>query len=139
MLYEIATIAGKEFKLRLGAQDCVDVEKRLGKSVLDVLLAMAPADIPEDGKPDMSSLKGMSTPKVGEICIILHGAMQQYQHGITLDQVYRLYDEHIEAGGIYNDFIEIIQKVLEVSGFLPKAAKDAAAETAETAENKPEA
>jgi hypothetical protein len=125
MLYEIVTIAGKEFKLRLGAQDCADVEKRLGKSVLDVLLAMAPDEMPADGKSEtMGNLKGMSTPKVGEVCIIIHGAMQKFQHGTTLDQIYDLYDEHIDKGGSYNDFFDIIYRILEVSGFLPKRAAE---------------
>ena len=124
MLYTIATIAGKEYKLRLGAQDCVDVEKRLGKSVLDVLLAMAPDDLQADGNPEsVHNLHGMLTPKVGDICIILHGSMQKYQHGIALNDVYDLYDEHIDGGGSYNDFFEIISKILEVSGFLPKKAE----------------
>lgn len=124
MLYALATIAGKEYKLRLGAQNTVDVEKRLGKSVLDVLLAMAPDALEANGTPDASrmSLKGLSTPRVGDLCTILHASMQKYQHGVTLQQVFDLYDEHIDQGGSYEDFIGVLYDILEVSGFLPKAA-----------------
>lgn len=121
MLYTLAKIAGKEYKLRLGAQDAADVEKRLGRSALDVLLAMAP----EDMDPNNMSLKGMATPRVGDLCIILHGAMQKYQHGITLPQVFDLYDEHIDQGGSYEDFIGVLKDILEVSGFLPRGAQEA--------------
>lgn len=118
MLYTTAKIAGKEYKLRLGAQDAADVEKRLGKSVLDVLLAMAPEN-PEDA----SSMKGVSTPCVGDLCTILHGAMQKYQHGTTLAQVFGLYDKHIDQGGRYEDFIGMLKDILEVSGFLPRGVE----------------
>lgn len=117
MLYITETIAGKDYKLRLGAQNCVDVEKKLGKSVLDVLLAMAPN---EEG----GSVKGIAAARINEICIILQGAMQRYQHGITLENVFDLYDEHIDQGGTYEDFIKYINDVLEVSGFLSKTAEE---------------
>lgn len=138
MLYVTETIAGKEYKLRLGAQNIADIEKKLGKSVLDVLLSMAPDDM-NAGNAESVNIKGMSTPKVGEICIILHGAMQKYQHGTTIEQVYDLYDEHIDAGGSYMDFFGIFNDVLEVSGFLPKKTAAEAAVKTETAVNVPEA
>ena len=124
MPYVLETIAGKEYKLRLGARDAADVEKRLGRSALDVLLAMAPAQIPDidPDNPDLAKIpvKTMSMPGVGDICVILHGALQKYQHGISLNDVYDLFDAHIDGGGNYDDFIGILSDVLEVSGFLPR-------------------
>lgn len=120
MLYTTAKIASKEYKLRLSAQNCADVEKRIGKSVLDVLLAMAPDTVSADS--NSIGIKGTSMPHVDDICTILHGAMQKFQHGISLNDVYDLYDDHIDQGGTYNDFVGYINDTLVVSGFLAKEA-----------------
>lgn len=136
MPYVLETIAGTEYKLRLGARDAADVEKRLGRSALDVLLAMAPAQMPDSldpANPDLSqiSVNSMSMPGVGDICVILHGSMQKYQHGITLDKVYDLFDAHIDQGGCYDDFIGILSDVLTVSGFLSKKSDPEEEESSE--------
>ena len=123
MLYSTFTVGDKEYKLRLTAQSTVDVERQLGKSVLDVLLSMAPDNL-SGADPENVSLKGMSMPRVGDIVIILHGALQKYQHSMTLPDTYALYDAYIDAGGSYNDFFEVLQGILQVSGFLSKAAQE---------------
>jgi hypothetical protein len=129
MLYTIITVGNTEYKLRLTAQTTVDVEKKLGKSVLDVLLRMAPKGA-QDG--NTNDITGMSMPFVSDIVTILHGSLGKYQHGITLDTTYELYDNYIDAGGSYMDFFGILQEILQVSGFLPKAV-EAPQETAEQA------
>ena len=137
MLYTTATIAGKEYKLRLGAQDCIDVERRLGKSALDVFLQMAPKGASPDASPDELDLKTIAMPHVEDLCIILCGAMQRFQHGMTLPEMLKLYDAHIESGGGYNDFIPIVRDVLEVSGYIPKEEKKNESAAEDAAENPP--
>lgn len=127
MLYTTLKVGNKEYKLRLDAQRSVEVEKQLGKHPLDVLLAMAPKGAQDGSTNDIT---GMSMPFVGDICIILHGALQKYQHEIDLPKTYDLYDDYIDAGGSYMDFFGILQEILQVSGFLPKAV-EAPQETAE--------
>jgi hypothetical protein len=111
----------KTYKLRLTAQRSVDLEKKLGKSVLSVLMDMAPDGIDANG--GTSQLKSISMPLVGDIVMILHASLQKFQHDIDIDKAYDIYDEYIDAGGSYMDFFEILRNVLEVSGFLPKKAK----------------
>jgi hypothetical protein len=84
----------------------------------------------QDG--NTNDITGMSMPFVSDIVTILHGSLGKYQHGITLDTTYELYDNYIDAGGSYMDFFGILQEILQVSGFLPKAV-EAPQETAEQA------
>jgi hypothetical protein len=125
MLFATETIAGKEFKLRLGAQEATNVEHALGKSALDVFLHMAPSGTAPGASAAEMDIKTVSMPYLQDLCVILCGAMQRYHHGMTLKNVYDLYDEHIDAGGSYNDFIPMVEDVLEVSGYLPKQKPDA--------------
>jgi hypothetical protein len=137
MLYKEFTVGDKTYKLRLSARRCVEVEKKLGKSILSVLMDMAPDGMTADGGSDISQIKNVSLPLVGDIVTILHGSLQKFQHEITLDDTYDIYDNYIDAGGSYLDFFEILNGVLEVSGFLPKKAEaeaEAKQEAKETAD-----
>lgn len=121
--FTTATIAGKEYKLRLSALACVQTEKALGKSVLDVLLAMSPKGTVSSADLSGVSVSSLSMPFLGDLLTIIHGSMQKYQHGTSLKDVYDLYEDHIDQGGSYEDFIPILTDILAVSGFLPKAAQ----------------
>lgn len=126
MIYKEFKVGEKVYKLRLSAAACVETEKQLGKSILSVLMDMAPDKQPTGKGSGIAELKTMSLPLVGDIVTILHGALQKFHHEMTLAKTYDLYDEYIDAGGSYMDFFTILQDVLQVSGFLPKAATLAA-------------
>lgn len=113
MLYTTLQIGNKEYKLRLPAKAAVDVERKLGKSILSIF---------GDGK--MSDL-----PTTETLVTVLHGCLQTYEHGITLDQAYEIYDAYIENGGSYAGMIKELVEVMRVSGFFkaaPAGAKKAA-------------
>jgi hypothetical protein len=137
MLYTILQVGDKEYKLRLSAQSTIDVEKQLGKSVLDVLLGLAPEGMSADSDPKHINVKGISMPFVGDIVTILHGSLQKYQHGFKLSDTYALYDDYIDAGGSYQDFFGILQDILKVSGFLPEGAEKAPEAAPEIPEGEP--
>ena len=63
---------------------------------------------------------------------ILHAAIQQYQHGITLDDVYDIYDEFVDEGHNITDLVPIIYEVFKVSGYCGQAeeAKESEAKNA---------
>jgi hypothetical protein len=140
MLYSTLKVGEKEYKLRLTAQSSVEVEKQLGKSVYDMVLGIAPESMNTSSTKEDISIRGMSMPLISNIVTILHGSLQRYQHSVTLDDTYDIYDEYIDAGGSYMDFFEILMNVLKVSGFLPQEAKaEAAAARGTEQENSPEA
>lgn len=99
-------VGTKELKLRLGAQQIVAVERKLGTSILTVLV--------EAGN-------GQTMMQLEKLLIILHGALQKYEHGYTMESVYDLYDEFVEEGGSFMDLVEKLADLLTVSGFFNKA------------------
>ena len=102
MRYTEFKVGDKEYKLRLGAADMVNIEKKLGSSVLDIFM------------------KEGQIPTMDELLLVLHGSMQKFNHGITLKDIYDIYDEYIDEGGSFEDLIETIIDVFEVSGFFKK-------------------
>lgn len=88
-------VGEETYRLRLDTAKIIEVERTLGKSLLN-----ASAD---------TSLTSILT--------ILHGAIQRYQHGITIQEIYKIYDRYVSAGGSMFEVLDIIMKVLENAGF----------------------
>lgn len=115
MRYTTIEFAGKEFKLRLGAAQIMELEKHLGgRNPLDVL---------------MMAEKG-SLPSLTATLRILHAAMQRFHHGITFQDVANLYDEYVESGNSYIDLIPNLLEVFKVSGFFKVAETETENKTA---------
>ena len=49
---------------------------------------------------------------------ILHAALQQYNHGITLNDAFDIFDEFLADGHTMMDFIPVILDVYRVSGLI---------------------
>ena len=106
MLYTTFSAGGKEYKLRLDTMNVVALEKRLGKNPLAIFGA-----------------DGDLIPTVTEMIYILHASLQPYQHNISLNDTYALYDVWLTDGHIMSDFIPIILDIYRCSGLL-KAEDD---------------
>ncbi|OMF54820.1 hypothetical protein BK138_16090 [Paenibacillus rhizosphaerae] len=118
MLYATLTVGSQEYKLRLSAKVAVDVERKLGgKSLLSLF-----------GEGNLNDLPG-----VEPLIAVLHGSLQAYEHGITLDKAYEIYDQYIEDGGSYVGLIQVLIEVLKVSGFF-KGAPEKPGTTAQATE-----
>lgn len=102
MKYTELKVGDKEYKLRLTAGEMVNLEKKIGGNVLEIFMS-------KDKIPSME-----------ELLIVLHGALQKFHHNITLKDVYDIYDEYVDNGNTFEDLIEVIIDVLEVSGFFKK-------------------
>ena len=100
MLYSEIKIGEKDLKLRLDARSCVDLERKLGKSPLAIFMQ-------ED----------KALPTLEELITILHGSLQKYNKGFTLEKTYDLYDLYVEEGNTFTDFIPVIMEIFKVSGF----------------------
>lgn len=103
MLYTTVKIKEHEYKLRLNAKNAVQLERKLGKHPLSVLM----------------DLQGEQLPKIEDIITILHASLQCYQHEITEDNTYDIYDEFTEEHGI-EDVINLIVEIYKTAGFIPK-------------------
>lgn len=114
-MYKTLTVKGREYKLRLSAQSFVELEKKLGASVLDALSF-------EDGK----------NPRISDFIYIFHSSLVKYQHNISLSDAYDIFDDFMDEGGTFDELLSIILDTLSVLGFSKK--EDKAAENSEAAE-----
>ena len=101
LFYEIK-IGDKEYKLRLNTRNTVLLEKSLGCNPLSIF--------GKDNEPVI--------PTVTAMVAILHAALQQYQHNITTNDAFDLFDEWLADGNTPADFVSIIIEIYKVSGLI---------------------
>ena len=101
MLYTEFNTGNKEYKLRLNTRNVVLLEKQLGCNPLSIF-----------GDGD-------TIPTVTVMVAILHASLQQYQHNITLNDAYDIFDEWLADGHASTDFIPVILEIYKVSGIIP--------------------
>lgn len=108
MLYTTIEINEKEYKCRLGAKECVDLERRLGANPLNLFLETS---------------KKEQLPSIELLVSIFHASLNKYHHEIKLADAYKIYDDYVDEGHTLEDFIPFIMEIFEVSGFF-KAPKE---------------
>lgn len=101
MLYTIWTVKGNDYKLRLNAKACVDLEKKLGTNALNIFVG----------------LKENELPSLTPMLLIIQAGMSQYQHNMNLDAVYDIYDDYVDEGHTLADLVPLILDIFKVSGF----------------------
>lgn len=99
-------VGNKTYKLRLNTRNIVVLEKQLGCNPLSIF-----------GNGD-------TVPTITIMVAILHAALQQYNHGITLNDAYDIFDDYLAEGKASTDFIPVIIDVYKASGILPKDSTD---------------
>lgn len=100
MLYKELTINGKEYKLRLNTRNVVMLEKQLGCNPLSIF-----GD-------------GTTIPTITTMVYILHASLQQYHHGVNLDDAFNIFDEYLADGYNVTDFLAVIVDIYKVSGLI---------------------
>ena len=106
-------IAGNnEYKLRLSTRNVVALEKMIGCNPLMIFGV------------------GDKIPTITDMVNVLHASLQQYQHKITLDNAWDIFDSYLADGNTPTDFIQVIIDIYRVSGLM-KADKPNASEESE--------
>lgn len=100
MMYKDFTAGNKEYKLRLSIRNTVALEKQLGCN------------------PLMIFGNGDRMPTITEMTIILHFALQQNHHGISLTDSQDIFEEWLNDGHTATDFISVIIDIYKVSGII---------------------
>jgi len=108
MLYAIWSVGDRDYKCRLTARACVDLEKKLGENPLNVFIKIANAN--------------GALPTIGDMITILHASLQSMEHGITLDKTYELYDQYVDEGHSLTELIPTVLEIFKVSGFFNEEA-----------------
>jgi hypothetical protein len=109
MFYDFEA-GNKTYKLRLNTRNIVSLEKQLGCNPLAIF-----GD-------------GSTIPTVSTMVSVLFHAMQQYNHGITLDSAYDIFDAYLDDGHSVTDFISVILEVYKVSGIIKDGSAGSANE-----------
>ena len=100
MLYYEFVVDETVYKLRLNTRNIVTLEKSLNCNPLAIFGA------------------GDRIPTVTEMVAVLHASLQQYQHNITLETAYTIFDKYLDGGKSPTDFIKDIVEVYRVSGII---------------------
>ena len=103
MNYVNFEVGAKTYKLRLSTRNIVLLEKQIGCNPLHIFGA-----------------SGDTVPTVTVMVAVLHAALQQYNHGITLNDAYDIFDEYLAEGRSTVDFLPVILDVYKASGIIPK-------------------
>lgn len=99
-------IGNNEYKLRMSSAKVVEIEKKIGKNPINVML-------------DAQSGR---LPLMGDILTIFWGSLTYYQHNISFDMAADIYDEYIADGHTFEDFVsDVLLSIFETGGFIKRA------------------
>lgn len=108
MLFTNFNVGEKTYKCRLNTRALVQLEKDMGCNPLTLFMKIG-----NDG----------NLPSLSDMLSILHASLQCYEHGISKDDVYDIYDAYIDAGNTYVDFIAVIIDICKTSGLFKEEKK----------------
>ena len=100
MMYVDFHAGNKDYKLRLSTRNTVQLEKQLGCNPLSIF-----------GNGDQ-------IPTVTTMVNVLYASMIQYNHGVTLNDAYDIFDEYLADGNTVTDFLHILVEIFKVSGLI---------------------
>jgi len=106
MMYVDFTAGNKDYKLRLNTRNTIALEKAVGCNPLAIFG------------------NGETLPTITVMVNVLHCSLQQYHHGISLNDSYEIFDKYLEDGNSITDFVKIILDIYRVSGLIPDGVEE---------------
>ncbi len=106
MMYFDFNAGNKTYKLRLNTRNIVALEKQIGCNPLAIFGS------------------GDTIPTISAMVTILHASLQAYEHGITLNDAYDIFDAYLADGNQMTDFIAVILEIYKVSGLIKADATE---------------
>lgn len=97
-------IKDRYYTCKFTTQACIESEKKLGTNPINVFMKASEGEI----------------PKLSDLMTIFHGCLSEYNHGISLQDSYKIYDDYCAEGGNIISFISVLVDILKDSGFIPK-------------------
>lgn len=104
----ILKTTNKEYTLKVNTRALVKMEARLGRNPLNVFM----------------TLENNELPKMNDIFIILHEAINPLNHGVSFDDMYDIYDSYCAEGGNLVQLLELLVKVFQDDGVIPKEVNE---------------
>lgn len=99
-------LGGLQLELKLGGRDVLEIEKRLGKSMMSLF---------------MSGNGDMKLPPINEILIVLQGANQT--HGVTDKDIVSGFEKYYDEGHAPMELFAVLTDLFQESGFFVKKEK----------------
>ena len=100
MMYLEFTAGNKDYKLRLNTRNTIMLEKQLGCNPLSIF-----------GDGD-------TIPTVTTMVQVLYASLQQYHHGISLNDAYDVFDAWLADDHVVTDFLPVIVDIFKASGII---------------------
>lgn len=100
MMYVDFTAGNKDYRLRLSTRNTVMLEKQLGCNPLAIF-----------GDGD-------TIPTITQMVNILYASLIQYNHGISLNDAYDIFDAYLADGHAATDFLQVIIDIYKTSGLI---------------------
>lgn len=100
MMYFDFEAGNKAYKLRLTTRNIVALERQIGCNPLALFGS------------------GDRIPTVTEMVAVLHQSLQGYNHGISMDDSYNIFEAYLDDGHTITDFIPVMVEVYKVSGII---------------------
>lgn len=100
MMYVDFSAGNKDYKLRLNTRNVVALEKQLGCNPLTIFG------------------NGETMPTITTLVQVLYASLQQYNHGISLNDAYDIFDDYLADGNAMTDFLPVLIEVYKVSGLI---------------------
>lgn len=100
MMYVDFSAGNKDYKLRLNTRNVVALEKQLGCNPLTIFG------------------NGETMPTITTLVQVLYASLQQYNHGISLNDAYDIFDDYLADGNTMTDFLPVLIEVYKVSGLI---------------------
>lgn len=108
MMYVNFTAGNKEYRLRLNTRSLIQLEKQLGKNPVAAFAEISDTNL----------------PTVTDMVNILYCSLQQFEHGITLNAAYDIFDNYIADGHNPMEFISVIYEIFVESGLIPRQVEE---------------
>ena len=99
----------KSYKLRLNTRNIVALEKSIGCNPVAIFFE-------KDGNERV--------PTITEMVAVLHASLQQYNHGISMNDAFDIFDDFIAEHSTM-EFIKVIMEIYQASGLMPKNEEEA--------------
>lgn len=100
MMYVDFNAGGKDYKLRLNTRNTITLEKQLGCNPLALF---------GDGE---------TMPTITSLVQVLYCSLLQFNHGITLEDAYSIFDDYLADGHSATEFLSVVIGVYKVSGLI---------------------
>ena len=98
-------VGSETYKLRLGAREVAQLEKKLGGN--------SPLSI-------FSGAEQNQMPELSKVLLILHASMVKLNNGIKEEDVYNIYDQYVEEGHSLTELIPVLVDIFKSAGLIPK-------------------